>query len=508
MTAGMLERSRAPGERLLPATMALMALLGLALLLRSLVLVATAAGLQVDEAQYWDWSRHLQWGYWSKPPGIAAVIAASTTIFGDGLLGVKLLSMALWPLAAGVLAALAWDMAGRGQIGAQAGLWTAALLLGTPAAGILGMAATTDAPLLLMWALCMALTWRALQTPAGTSPLPWWALAGLALGLGLLSKYTMAAITASWALLLLKHWRRHGLGMVMAGALALAVFAPNILWNASNGWPTLGHTAEITVAAQTPASGRALAVLEFILGQALLLGPVGLVTALVAWRARRAGAAGTAPGSVDAGRFALMFALPLLAVALAQSVHSRANINWTVPALLGLCLCLGLYIAPRLGRRAWWISTALAFALPAGASLMGALPSVQQGAMRPGPHLDLWARMRGWQPVLQQFEARLQAHPGLPVAATSRELVAHARYVWRALDRPVKAWPGSGKPRHHYEQFEALWAPGQRAPERILLLTNAPLSDHYKKQYPHWQRLDTAQWGKLNLELWLASEQP
>ena len=24
------------------------------------------------------------------------------------------------------------------------------------------------------------------------------------------------------------------------------------------------------------------------------------------------------------------------------------------------------------------------------------------------------------------------------------ELVAHARYVWRALDRPVKAWPGSG----------------------------------------------------------------
>ena len=291
MTAGMLERSRAPGERLLPATMALMALLGLALLLRSLVLVATAAGLQVDEAQYWDWSRHLQWGYWSKPPGIAAVIAASTTIFGDGLLGVKLLSMALWPLAAGVLAALAWDMAGRGQIGAQAGLWTAALLLGTPAAGILGMAATTDAPLLLMWALCMALTWRALQTPAGTSPLPWWALAGLALGLGLLSKYTMAAITASWALLLLKHWRRHGLGMVMAGALALAVFAPNILWNASNGWPTLGHTAEITVAAQTPASGRALAVLEFILGQALLLGPVGLVTALVAWRARRAGTA-------------------------------------------------------------------------------------------------------------------------------------------------------------------------------------------------------------------------
>ncbi|MEI7786711.1 MAG: hypothetical protein WCK08_20160, partial [Betaproteobacteria bacterium] len=276
-------------------------------------------------------------------------------------------------------------------------------------------------------------------------------------------------------------------------------------WNAGNGWPTLGHTAEITVAAQTPASGRALAVLEFVVGQALLLGPVGLVTALLARRARGAGAG---QRSVDAGRFALIFALPLLAVALAQSVHSRANINWTVPALLGLCLWLGLYIAPRLGRRAWWISTALAFALPAGASLLGALPSVQQGAMRPGPNLDLWARMRGWQPTLQQFEAGLKAHPGLPVAATSRDLVAHARYVWRDLDRPVMAWPPSGKPRHHYEQFEALWTAGQRPPERIVLLAEAPLSSDYKKQYPHWQRLDAAQWGSLHLELWLASEQP
>ena len=496
---------RAQPERLLGA---LLGLLGLTLLVRVLVLQLSAAGLQVDEAQYWDWSRHLQWGYWSKPPGIATVIAASTAVFGDSLLGVKLLSMALWPLAAAVLAALAWDMAGRGQAGRQAGLWTAALLLGTPAAGILGMAATTDAPLLLMWALCMAMSWRALSSPPGRSSLPAWVLAGLALGLGLLSKYTMAAITASWALLLLWHWRQHLLGMVLAGAVALAVFAPNIAWNASHGWPTLGHTAEITVAAQTPAGGQAMAVLEFIVGQALLVGPVALITALLARQAGRSRPAAVRPPPPGASRFALVFALPLLAVALAQSVHSRANMNWTVPALLGLCLWLGLFIAPRLGRRAWWVSTALALALPAGASLMGALPSVQQGAMRPGPHLDLWARMRGWEPMLQQLQVTVKAQPGLPLAATSRELVAHARYQWRGLDRPVMAWPPSGKPRHHYEQFEPLWGAGQRPPERMLLLTDAPLSSDYKKQYPHWQRLDAAQWGSLNLELWLASEQP
>ena len=108
-------------------------------------------------------------------------------------------------------------------------------------------------------------------------------------------------------------------------AVALLVFAPNIVWNASNGWPTLGHTAEITVAAQTPAGGQALTVLEFIAGQALLLGPVALITALLAWRAGKASPVAAPPLPPGAGRFALVFALPLLAVSLAQPARQIDN---------------------------------------------------------------------------------------------------------------------------------------------------------------------------------------
>jgi 4-amino-4-deoxy-L-arabinose transferase-like glycosyltransferase len=73
------------------STLAILALLSLALLgLRMFEFTLSGAGLHVDEAQYWLWSRDLQWGYFSKPPVLVALITASTTIFGDSLLGVKI----------------------------------------------------------------------------------------------------------------------------------------------------------------------------------------------------------------------------------------------------------------------------------------------------------------------------------------------------------------------------------------------------------------------------------
>src|ERR1700685_2330107 len=58
-------------------------------LYRLLALALAHLDLYVDEAQYWTWAQHLAWGYYSKPPVIAAVIAATTSVCGDGPLCVK-----------------------------------------------------------------------------------------------------------------------------------------------------------------------------------------------------------------------------------------------------------------------------------------------------------------------------------------------------------------------------------------------------------------------------------
>src|SRR5438552_1817437 len=45
--------------------------------------------LSGDEAQYWDWSRQLDWSYYSKGPLVAYIIRASCAIFGDTMQGVR-----------------------------------------------------------------------------------------------------------------------------------------------------------------------------------------------------------------------------------------------------------------------------------------------------------------------------------------------------------------------------------------------------------------------------------
>src|SRR4051812_50215310 len=48
--------------------------------------------LSFDEAHYWLWSERLAPAYFSKGPGIAFALRASTALFGDTEFGVRFLS--------------------------------------------------------------------------------------------------------------------------------------------------------------------------------------------------------------------------------------------------------------------------------------------------------------------------------------------------------------------------------------------------------------------------------
>ncbi len=71
-----------PGLTSSAAWRTVLVLAGALTALRLAALFLTPLELYPDEAQYWLWSRTLDWGYVSKPPMIAWLIAATTRIGG------------------------------------------------------------------------------------------------------------------------------------------------------------------------------------------------------------------------------------------------------------------------------------------------------------------------------------------------------------------------------------------------------------------------------------------
>jgi hypothetical protein len=306
-----------------------------------------------------------------------------------------------------------------------------------------------------------------------------------------MSKFTMLALLPGMAWLIWRAGRTARLGGLLALALAGLICVPNLAWNAALGWPTLQHTTAITAGASAdPHASRFAALAEYLGGQVLLLGPVpglwllgcGLV-GLRRWRQPRL----VLNDPLAAARRHLWWlSWPLLAIGLAQALHAHAQVNWTAPATLGLLVWLALHLveAPRssidpaatarrarhLRLAAWGVGLNLVLVL-----LVTGAPVLARWSGQALPaRLDVWARMRGWEPALAELQPEIARHPGWPVLAGSRELLVQGAYAWRAVPIDWRAWRSSGAPaQSHYELTRPLDAlPDGSA---LLLLTDAPL---------------------------------
>ena len=447
-------------------------------LLRMGLVLVSQASLHVDEAQYWDWSRSLQWGYYSKPPVVAVLIRASTTLFGDSELGLRLLAIWCWPLTAGVLAVLGVSLARAGgatpgQAG-RVGTLTALVWLCSVLAALLGQVVTTDTPLLLCWALALWALWQAvaLRRQGG------WALLALALGVGLLDKYTIAAWLPGALLWVLWQGRpRDLLGLAAAAAGALLLLSPNLLWNAAQGWPTLRHTADITVRAVARGNEAELPlrVLEYALGQVISFGPLILVGAAVwalgaVWARRRNRTVPTACPALPRAARTLLWctSLPLLGAGLLQAAHGHAELNWVAPVHLALALGLA-HALVRGGRER--AARALVLVQLVLLTLLSAAPA-WVAPSQPGlaAAIDPWRRQRGWDEALARLAPALRAQPGGVLVSDSRAALTQLAYHLRGQGVQRMAWAPGPVADNHYE-LTCPWHPGSHAPGPVWVLT-------------------------------------
>jgi hypothetical protein len=371
--------------------------------------------LYVDEAQYWTWAQHLDWGYYSKPPIVAAVIAATTAVCGDTELCIKAGSLILYPLAAWLIFEIA-----RRLFDTRTGVWSSIIFVTLPGAALSAMIISTDVPLFLCWTLALYAYVRALDS----NQWRWWLLAGFAGGLGLLTKYTMAifAISVLLHLATSRELRHHLRNPKLYGAffLAAVLFAPNLWWNAAHGWPTVQHTAEISGLEQR----HGLQWHEFIAflgGQAAILGPVFFLVWILQL------ALGTRIWTTDP-RYRLLacFALPFLLIISVQALFGRANANWAAMSYAAGAIFV---VARLIQRKRWGLLVAgvlLNLSVTAIAYHYDWLTHV--AGVELNRKSDFYKRVRGWDEIGNQMTAIKAQYPNALLLADERDILAELEY--------------------------------------------------------------------------------
>jgi len=184
-----------------------------------------AYGFHRDELATLDDARHLAWGYVAYPPVTPFLGRLALELFGTSLRGVRFFS-AVAQAAAVVLAGLmARELGGKRltQIVAAMAVAIAPVSLGS---GALLQYVAFD---YLWWVLTAYFIIRLLRTQNPR----WWLAVGAAIGLGMMTKYTMIFLVAGIAVgVLLTNARRYlkSPWLWVGVALSLLIFLPNLIW--------------------------------------------------------------------------------------------------------------------------------------------------------------------------------------------------------------------------------------------------------------------------------------
>jgi hypothetical protein len=252
----------------------LLCLLLLKTVLLTLFILYGPIGLGPDEAQYWTWSRTLDWGYYSKPPGIAWQIWLGTQIFGQTEFGVRALSILL----SYAQTFAVFFLAIRSGLEKRTAFWCGVIMAFSPIGIVGSFLAITDTGFLLFWTLASLVVVSALKEKKEASPYP----IGILIALGALFKWPVYIFWFFFFIARKWYFPSLSLGKSMVGVLlSLAGLLPSIVWNISHDWATFRHVFSTMQGGNAPALKGNL--LEFFGSQALLLSPVLFILLLLAF---------------------------------------------------------------------------------------------------------------------------------------------------------------------------------------------------------------------------------
>jgi len=355
--------------------------------------------LSPDEAHYWEWSRRLDWSYYSKGPMIAYLIYIGTAILGDNVFGIRVMAVIFSALSSVFIYAL-----GKNMYDKRVGLLSAILLQIIPLFSTYGIIFTIDSPFIFFWILSLFLFWKSInrnelcvmndesrknQTKPSRithyAPRIYWILLGISIGFGLLTKYTMALFYLCSFFFLLSRERKlfFTRGPYIAFFLSLLIFIPVILWNAEYNWVTLRHTAGQAHIAE----GLRITVkdfFEFIGSQLGVITPLLFILMSVSLWSQR---------NYKEGSLLFWFFTPVIAFFLLKSLQGKVQANWALPGYVTGIIAFSVFSRKVFSEgKVKKILIVTAILLSVSVTAVAHYPSILNLSVKQDPT----SRLRGW----------------------------------------------------------------------------------------------------------------
>ncbi|WP_201353145.1 glycosyltransferase family 39 protein [Hydrogenimonas urashimensis] len=394
--------------------------------------------LYADEAYYWGWAQHFDFGYYSKPPMVAWLIMLGTSLFGDTFVGIKVLSLFVYILTTLNIYFLAKELFDNEEIAFFSGLAFVTL----PAVWLSSLIISTDVPFLFFWSLAMLFFVKALKSDRWRD----WLVTGIAGGGGLLSKYTMIIfVVSAFAYLILSSRYRHHLKnprLYSAMALAAILYMPNLYWNYTHEFVSFKHTSRDN-AHITGLHFHLGKMLEFLGSQFGVFGPVlfGWLLAILPRYGRLR----------DDERMKLLwwFIMPMFALILTVSLLSRAFANWSAPMYVASTLLVVAWLVLRDKKR--WLAAAIAVNIALGVGLYHYYSIAHLMGVEVTRKIDPFRRVRGWHELGTAVGEILKRHPGAKLLSDDRKVMAELIFYVHPHPFDAVKWNPNHTLRDHYE---------------------------------------------------------
>ncbi|MBP9838771.1 MAG: glycosyltransferase family 39 protein, partial [Proteobacteria bacterium] len=292
-----------------------------------LILQNNPFDLSPDETHYWEWSKRLDLSYYSKGPLIAYLIRIGTAIFGDTELGVRFPSFVLHQIFLICFYLFARRLYSPGI---AVSVWFAvrAMLIFSQ----MGMLMTTDAPAALSWLLALMAIYEVIVEKRKDA----WIYFSLAVGVGILAKYTVASLYLSVLLIFIFDSRQRKLffswQFVFSLFLLLFIVSPVFIWNYQHNWVNFSHNSgHLVKAGEIRFAPKYF--FQLILGQLGLVSPVFFYLILLS--TIKASKIWVYKVRDERLEIFLISFLPLFVLLLLLSFTKSIYANWPLPLYIG-----------------------------------------------------------------------------------------------------------------------------------------------------------------------------